>query len=407
MTRAQGEPTGPVDAGPDDVRLPEAAAPDRLVVGPLLLLEALAALAAADRREDVAAAALPLLLEEPGVRACAVVVRDGVQAVVLASAGYGCGSMAPGAVLPLDAGLPVTEAVRTGRPVHRGTGPAWVAVPFGGPRRDGALLLSLTVPPPSGADDLARLDRLVRALGDALRRAAAQDRASAELAEVAATLAPVPLRGGDDLALRSVPVAGPLGGDVALRLPDARGGSWVLVADVCGSGLAAAATARAVAAAVSAAAPHVDGPAALLRAVERAVLPDVGPGSFVTAVACRLLPGRAVLASAGHPPPLLVTGTCLQALDVLPSPPLALETGWDDAVLETDLALAPDAVLLLHTDGLTDRRGPHGTRTLDPATLLAPPWPHDLEALADAVVDAATAVGPAADDVTVLVVRAG
>ena len=189
-----------------------------------LVVEVLAALAGADSSAAVAAAPLPLLLEVPGVRAAAVVVREGAQVVVLGSAGYGCGSMAPGGVLPLDAGLPVTEAVRTGRPVAQGTGPAWVALPFPRGRGAGALLLSLDAAPP---DDLGRLDRVTRALADALSRASAQEQATAAYAAVTAQLAPrpSPAAEGWEVAVRSLPHAGAVGGDTVLHLPDGRGGS--------------------------------------------------------------------------------------------------------------------------------------------------------------------------------------
>ena len=60
--------------------------------------------------------------------------------------------------------------------------------------------------------------------------------------------------------------------------------------------------------------------------------------------------------------------------------------------------------MLLHTDGLTERRGPDGVRLLDAASL-ARGLPAGLEAAADALLAAADAVGPAEDDVSVLLAR--
>lgn len=126
-----------------------AAAGVRAAFDAALVLEVLEQLVGAHGEQDVAAAALPPLLRVPGVRAAAVVVRERASAVVVGSAGYDCGSMAPGAALPLDAGLPVTEALRRRTVVVQGTGPSWVAVPFSGTRtRTGALLVSLDAPPP-------------------------------------------------------------------------------------------------------------------------------------------------------------------------------------------------------------------------------------------------------------------
>ena len=181
---------GAVTAGdvPVSERLPAARVPSAARLDPALVVDVLARLAGADSTADIAAASLPPLLDLPGVRAACLVVRDGDDAVVVGSAGYDCGTMAPGARLPLDAGLPVTEAVRTGRRVVQGGGPSWIAVPYGRARR-GALLLSLTVAPPADEESLRRLERVGRAVGDALHRAAEQERTFAELALVTSGLA--------------------------------------------------------------------------------------------------------------------------------------------------------------------------------------------------------------------------
>ena len=75
--------------------------PDAVTMPAALLVDALAALVGAGTSSGVASACLPLLLDQPGVRACALVVRDGAHVVVLGSAGYDCGSMDAGVVLPL------------------------------------------------------------------------------------------------------------------------------------------------------------------------------------------------------------------------------------------------------------------------------------------------------------------
>ncbi len=387
------------------VSLPRQAGDAAFTLGLPLLADVLAALAGADTAGGVAAAGLPLLLDQPGVRACAVLVRDAGHAVVLASAGYDCGAMAAGMTLPLDAGLPVTEAISTNRLVVRGTGPSWVGVPFGR-RRTGALLLSLTGAPPAAVGDLARLQRLARALGDALERAGRQERAVVDLADVTRRLAPMALSGvGLDVAVRCLPVDGAVGGDVALCLPDSHGGHWLFVADVCGAGLLGALTAHGVVAAVAAVAPYADGPEQLLAAVERAVRSDVGAGSFVTAIAAHLAENRLRVASAGHPPPLLLTATGAVALAVEPGEPLALEIGAGGERPASTYDLAADAVLLLHTDGLTDRCTSAGTRVVEPCGLMADGCHGSLEQVADRVLAAAQSVGDAGDDVSLLLVR--
>lgn len=384
---------------PEDTPRAALAVARPLVVPPSVLIDALAALAAADTVVDVAAAGLPLLMQLPGVRGCAVVERAGHDVVVQGSAGYDCGSMAPGQRIPLDAGLPVTEAVRTDAPVVLGPGPSWAAVPFAR-RRQGALLLSLAGAPP---DDLAALQRLARAVGDALLRARQQEQAVAELAQLTATV--VPVRAYDpacEVVVRSLPFDGPVGGDVLLCVPDGRGGSWLVAADVCGTGLAAALVGRSVSTTVTATAPYAPSPAVLLEDLERSLRPVVGPDRFVTALVARLHSGRLTVASAGHPAPLVLSASGAVAVDVAPGPPLVLETGDVEARAEVSVALPADGVVLLHTDGLVDRHGGRGT---DPLLLVRGVDVTDLASAATAVLAAADRVGAAADDVSLLLVR--
>lgn len=370
-----------------------------LTLPPGLLVDALAALAAADSRADVTTGLLPLLREVLGVRACAVVLRDGPEVVVLASSGYDCGTMSAGARLPLDAGLPVTQAVRTAAPVVQGPGPSWVAVPIGR-RGAGALLLSLDVAPPP---DLAPLERIAATVGTALRRAADQERTFADLALMTATLAPAPVHDpACEVVARSLPHDGPVGGDVLHCVPDGRGGSWLVAADVCGSGLHAALVGRSVSATVLAVAPYCASPAAMLADLERALRPVVGPGSFVTAVVARLDDHGLTVASAGHPAPLVLSSSGAVLVDVVPGEPLALETGGAGPGAEVRVDLPDDAVVLLHTDGLVDRRGSRGA---DPLALVRDVDLVSLDAAAAAVLAAAGRLGPAGDDVSVLLVR--
>lgn len=139
--------------------------------------------------------------------------------------------------------------------------------------------------------------------------------------------------------------------------------------------------------------------------MERAISPTIGPGSFVTAVAALLSGDRLSVARAGHPAPLVLSATGLVPLLVEPGEPLALETGTGGVRRSTTRVLPADAVLLLHSDGLTDRRTPVSTRAVDRVDLVPDRWEGDLEALADLVLAGAEAVGPAADDARLLLVR--
>lgn len=369
-----------------------------------VLVQALSDLAGAAGRLDVVDAVLPRLLELPGVRAAAVVERAGADVVVQGSAGYECGTMGPGQLLPLDAGLPVTEAVRTARTVVRGRGPSWVAAPFRRPGT-GALLLSLGGAPP---EDLQPVVTLAQAVGAALGRVRADEEGLADLAALTAAAPRLPDPGPAlEIAVRSVPRHGAVGGDVLLGLPDGRGGSWLVAADVCGSGVPAALVARSVTAAATALAAYSATPSSMLEDLERSLRPVVAPGLFVTALVVHLAVDRTAVASAGHPPPLLLRPSGAAPVDVPAGPPLALETGRQEAYEEVVVRLPADALLLLHTDGLTDREG---ARDTDALALVRGLVAHDLAladlaGVADAVLAAAERAGPATDDVALMVVR--
>src|SRR3954463_14645525 len=119
-------------------------------LGPLVA--ALIQLAGAADVDAVARHAVAGAVGVTAGRAAALGVQRGASVVLLGSVGYDCEAMAAAAVLPLDAGLPLTECVRTGRTTVRGqTGEVmWIAVPVSTPKLRGALLVSLT--PASAAD---------------------------------------------------------------------------------------------------------------------------------------------------------------------------------------------------------------------------------------------------------------
>jgi hypothetical protein len=363
-------------------------------------------MAGAGRRHEVADAVCRVLVAAEGVRAVAVTQRSGHDAVVVASAGYSCDAMAPGARLPLDSGLPVAEAVRTGLLVAQGTGPGWIAVPFG--RRAstrGALLLSLMTAPSEEPGELSRLHDLARALDDALLRATEHDRVAEDLTCVLAGLAPKETSDPSRDAVRQTAKEAELGGDVVLALPDGTGGRWLVAADVCGSGLGAATGAIAVRTAVRALLPLAQGPSQLLQLLDAALRPEAPDGGFVTAVVAHVAEGRLRVASAGHPGPLLMTADGITELDLITAQPLALETTTELAApVEWSGAVPAGAMLVLYSDGLIDRRGPDGT-DLDVTVLLAGTDAATPSGVADALVAAADAAGPAADDTSVLVSR--
>jgi Stage II sporulation protein E (SpoIIE)/GAF domain len=146
-------------------------------------------------------------------------------------------------------------------------------------------------------------------------------------------------------------------------------GCWLVVGDVCGKGTEAAAVTALVRHSIRALALHQDSPAQVLRSVNDAMLSHELAWRFATAILARLDlsrgPVRATIASAGHPPPVLlgadgrtycpeVSGTMLGVLR---------EASSHDVLV----TLEPGASVVLYTDGLTDAGAPG--RTIAPEEL--------------------------------------
>ncbi|MFI5005265.1 MAG: PP2C family protein-serine/threonine phosphatase [Solirubrobacterales bacterium] len=142
---------------------------------------------------------------------------------------------------------------------------------------------------------------------------------------------------------------------------EAPSGCWLVVGDVCGKGTEAAAVTALVRHSVRALALHRDSPAEVLRSVNETMLSHELTWRFATAILARLElsgggPVRATIASAGHPPPVLlgadgrvrcpeVSGTMLGVLREARSH-------------DVHVALEPGASVVLYTDGLTDAGAP-------------------------------------------------
>jgi PAS domain S-box-containing protein len=157
-----------------------------------------------------------------------------------------------------------------------------------------------------------------------------------------------------------------VGGDTydVLPLPD---GHWmVLIADVCGKGAEAAATAALARHTARAAATAGSGAAGVLTAVNAALLGEevAGPLRFVTACCLVLRPHpsgvTATLSIAGHPQPVLRSADGTAAAVGTPGRPLGIDpaSGYGELCLE----LPPGSTLVLVTDGVTEARAPDGAQ---------------------------------------------
>lgn len=183
------------------------------------------------------------------------------------------------------------------------------------------------------------------------------------------------------------------------------------IADVSGKGINAALLMAKTASLFRCLAKRLDGPGALLAAIDSELAETGSAGMFVTMVAGILDPasGRVTLANAGHEPPLLCRGA---EVEPLPGgmPPLGIDPtlflgGCPESVVDLE-----GGSLYLFTDGLTEARDEDG-RMLGTEGVLgllarhsALPPPERLDAV---IADVARDRLALKDDLTMLVVDGG
>ncbi len=190
------------------------------------------------------------------------------------------------------------------------------------------------------------------------------------------------------------------------------GGSGVAIGDVCGKGEDAAAATAAARHAIRVLAHWNGDPADVLRRANDIMLAEEFGGRFVTASAAHLSWQqdvlRVVLATAGHPAPLLVKpdGT----VQVLPGGGVPLGIFPDPEPATLELSLSNGDLLFFFTDGLADARSPEATYFEDRLadSLAQLPGRRSAEVVSGirtAVLDFCH--GVLADDLTMLVLRVG
>lgn len=195
-----------------------------------------------------------------------------------------------------------------------------------------------------------------------------------------------------------------VGGDWfdVIELPDERVG--LVIGDVMGHGLAAAAFMGQLRVAVRAFATEGHSPSRVLERADR-LLPTIGGDRIATVTYAIVEPdGRLRYANAGHPPPLVVGdgGSASYLSDGLSAP---IGVGLPaDSRGESVVRLDPGAALLLYTDGLIERRDRHLDEGLtELRDLLSKPAPNVGE-LCDAALALALETSPD-DDICLLAVQ--
>ncbi len=167
-----------------------------------------------------------------------------------------------------------------------------------------------------------------------------------------------PVFPGVDLATRYV--AGTrgleIGGDWydTIAIDDDR--LFVAVGDVSGRGLQAATAMAYLRHAIRAYAVQGDGPEVVLGKLDELI--DVERDEYFATVLCALVEvadRRVTLASAGHPPPLVIDQSGARYVGLTVSPPIGTASGARP--IPRTVVVEPRAALIAFTDGLVERRG--------------------------------------------------
>jgi PAS domain S-box-containing protein len=275
-------------------------------------------------------------------------------------------------------------------------------------------LMRTDAPRPYDPSDLAVAVEVGRRAGLALDNARLfSDRAYTARALQHSLLPPVlPAIPGLEVASR-FRAAGPgeVGGDFYDLFEVGDGGWALVVGDVCGKGPDAAAVTALARYTIRAAAMQRSYPSHILALLNEAMLRQRTPRADFCTVALGRFDVHGdrtvlVLASAGHPLPLLLTAD--GEVRTIGNPGALLGVLEDPDLRDEALELQPDDVVVFYTDGVTEAGAPH--RVLDPDALRAlvasskDLGPSELAARIEAEAVSA-ADGELRDDIAILVAR--
>jgi hypothetical protein len=245
---------------------------------------------------------------------------------------------------------------------------------------------------------MAAADRAALAIGRA--QVGERERAIAETLQRSLLPERLTATAGYELAARFVPGAGvEVGGDWYDAIPLPSGELAVVIGDVAGKGVRAAALMGALRAGLRAYAIEGGGPRETLARVDRLAQRS---SHMATVLLLHADPDGGVrFASAGHLPPLAIDPAGRASF--LPgggSTPLLV---FRDDVEEGTAALAPGSRLVLYTDGLVERRREPIDDSLSRLRDAADGWTGSLEGLCDHLLEAMAADdGAAHDDVALI-----
>lgn len=238
---------------------------------------------------------------------------------------------------------------------------AWAYLPLiASGRPVGTCLLAYAEPHPFPADERAVLISLGGLIAQALERALLYDAKHRLAHGLQQALLPhsLPSLPGVEAASRYLPATQgmEIGGDFYDLVPT-QGVAAAVIGDVQGHNVTAAGLMGQIRTAVRAYTTVGQAPEEVMRSTNRLLI-DLGADLFASCLYLRLDParGRAVMARAGHPPPLLRRPDGrVRVLDLAGGPLLGIDGAA--AYPTTEVGLAPGSVLVLYTDGLIESPG--------------------------------------------------
>ncbi|MFJ8027215.1 SpoIIE family protein phosphatase [Streptomyces sp. NPDC096311] len=331
--------------------------------------------------------------------------------------------------VPLSAQTPGTQALKSGVPTffdsrqqlerlypNRSATPdgmaAWAYLPLiASGRPVGTCVLGYAQPHTFPADERAVLASLCGLIAQALERALLYDAKLLLAQGLQAALLPhsLPALPSIEAAARYLPATQgmEIGGDFYDLVPS-QGLAAAVIGDVQGHNVTAAGLMGQIRTAVRAYTTVGQPPEEVMRSTNRLLI-DLGAELFASCLYLRLDPARevAVMARAGHPPPLLLRPDGrVRVLDLAGGPLLGIDAAATYPT--TEVPLVPGSVLALYTDGLIESPGVDIEDALaDLGRKLTEAGDLSLNALADRLVEqSGAATQERLDDVALLLLRA-
>lgn len=369
-----GHPSSTPTPSPSSSETATAAAPARLGVMYHVLQLGSALTEAVTAREVCEVVSDQLLPAFGGQQLAIYVVRDGTMRLLFHT-GHHADFLDWLEGIPLHANLPGTEALTSGAPlfiesqqdlvqgypgIPAGEVSSWAYLPLiASSRPVGTCVLGFDEVHRFTEKDRGVLTALAGLIAQALERARLYDSEFALARGLQQALLPhrLPVAPGIRTVARYLPGTSgmDIGGDWYDVIPTGRG-VCLVIGDVEGHSIAAAATMAQLRSAVRAFAAVGHTPDDVMAGVNRTLI-DLGPGLLASCCYIHLEPHghHAYAVTAGHPPPLLrrPDGTT-EALELDVGPLLGVDRA--SAYPATRIDLPPRSVLALYTDGLVEER---------------------------------------------------